>query len=462
MLEDDFTWVLKKALAGNGLAPSEAAVRAGIDAEAANALPAARARFQRYLAAQRPAPVEVRAVASRPGRFERLFGGPPRRPDEPITRREMDLAASIQRVTEDIMLRAARHVHEQTRLRNLCLAGGVALNCVGNGRLLSEGPFERIWIQPAAGDAGGALGVALWIWHQLLGAPRRGEPSDAQGGSLLGPAFRAADIQAFLDAAGAVYRRFDDPAALCRHVAERLASGEVVGWFQGRMEFGPRALGARSILADARRVEMQSLLNLKIKFRESFRPFAPAVLRDRANEYFDLPRGCESPYMLLVAPVAASQRLDGGAARREDAAARFGESSAIAPTAPPAELPAAAPADPRPEDWLARLGTPRTTIPGVTHVDATARVQTVDPARHGRFHALVEAFARLTGCPVLINTSFNVRGEPIVCAPREAYECFLATNMDALVLEDFVLVKSQQPRAAAHPIDEHLARFDPD
>lgn len=395
-------------------------------------------------------------------RFERLFGGPPRRPHEPITRREMDLAASIQRMTEDIMLRAARHVYRQTRLPNLCLAGGVALNCVGNGRLLSEGPFERIWIQPAAGDAGGALGVALWIWHQLLDAPRRVEPSDAQAGSLLGPAFCTADIQAFLDAAGAVYRRFDDPAALCRHVAERLASGEVVGWFQGHMEFGPRALGARSILADARRVEMQSLLNLKIKFRESFRPFAPAVLRDRASEYFDLPRDCESPYMLLVAPVAASQRLAAGAPRRDEAAARLGESSAVAPAAGPTSPSAAAPADPRPEDWLARLGTPRTTIPGVTHVDGSARVQTVDPARHGRFCALLEAFERLTGCPVLINTSFNVRGEPIVCAPHEAYECFMATNMDALVLEDFVLVKSEQPRAAMHPIDEHLARFDPD
>jgi carbamoyltransferase len=340
--------------------------------------------------------------------FDRLFGGPPRQPESPISQREMDLAASVQHVTEEIMLRAARHVHRQTGQKNLCLAGGVALNCVGNGRILREGPFERIWIQPAAGDAGGALGVALLIWHQLLDQPRAPVARDSQQGSLLGPSYDDQQIKTFLDAAGADYRQCYSDDELCREVAELLAAGKVVGWFQGRMEFGPRALGARSILGDARSRAMQSVMNLKIKFRESFRPFAPSVMEEHAGQYFELPTGQESPYMLLVAPVTAEQRLV---------------------------------ANGQPAMGLDKLKDCRSTIPAVTHVDYSARVQTVDADRHGRYRKLLEHFHERTGCPVLINTSFNVRGEPIVCTPAEAYRCFLSTHIDALVLERFVLVK---------------------
>ena len=346
--------------------------------------------------------------------FDRLFGGPPRQPESPLTQREMDIAASIQLVTEEIMLRIARHIHRQTGMNNLCLAGGVALNCVGNGRVLREGPFENIWIQPAAGDAGGALGVALFIWHQLLGQPRVAQPHDSQSGSLLGPSFEPAEIRAFLDRVGADYVECDSDEALCDQVADLLAAEKVVGWFQGRMEFGPRALGARSILGDARSRQMQSVMNLKIKFRESFRPFAPSVLEEHASEYFELPPGQESPYMLLVAPVQSGQRItsDAGTAA----------------------------------NGLDKLKACRSTIPAVTHVDYSARVQTVDAERHGRYRQLLERFHAKTGCPVLINTSFNVRGEPIVCTPAEAYRCFLSTHIDALVLERFVLVK--KPAAA--------------
>jgi carbamoyltransferase len=340
--------------------------------------------------------------------FDRLLGGPPRQPESSITQREMDLAASIQLVTEEIMLRAARHVHRQTGQRNLCLAGGVALNCVGNGRILREGPFEQIWIQPAAGDAGGALGVALFIWHQLLDQPRAPVARDRQQGSLLGPSYDDQQIKTFLDETGADYRQCYSDDELCREVAELLATGKVVGWFQGRMEFGPRALGARSILGDARSRAMQSVMNLKIKFRESFRPFAPSVLEERAGQYFELPTGHESPYMLLVAPVTAEQRLAAGG---------------------------------QPASGLDKLKDCRSTIPAVTHVDYSARVQTVDADRHGRYRKLLEHFHERTGCPVLINTSFNVRGEPIVCTPAEAYRCFLSTHIDALVLERFVLEK---------------------
>lgn len=361
-------------------------------------------------------------------RFERLFGGPPRKPQSPITQREMDLAASIQQVTEQVVLRAACHVHEKTGMKNLCLAGGVALNCVANGRLLREGPFERIWIQPAAGDAGGALGVALLVWHQLLQRPRDPLPHDAQQGSLLGPHFSDDQVQRFLDERRAVHHQLDDDT-LCCQTAEYLADGKVVGWMQGRMEFGPRALGARSILADPRRAEMQSLLNRKIKFRESFRPFAPAVLAEHASEYFDLPEGIESPYMLLVAPVRAEKRL---------------------PVSRPEAM------------GLAQLAEPRSVIPAVTHVDFSARLQTVDAARHGRFYRLLREFHRLTGCPVLINTSFNVRGQPIVCSPEDAYHCFMATNMDVLVMEHFVLHKQEQPGAKQYPVDDYLAQFPPD
>ena len=358
--------------------------------------------------------------------FDRLFGGPPRRQESPLSQREMDLAASIQVVTEEVMLRAGRHVHEQTGARNLCLAGGVALNCVGNGRLLREGPFDRIWIQPAAGDAGGALGVALLIWHQLLDQPRTPTQPDGQSGSLLGPEFSDVEIRRFLDAQGARYRTIEDDDALMHDVSELIAGEKVVGWFQGRMEFGPRALGSRSILGDARSERLQSVMNLKIKFRESFRPFAPVVLRERASEYFELPPGVESPYMLLVAKVSAAKL------RRDGATSAVG---------------------------LDKLKIPRSVVPAITHVDDSARVQTVDAERHGRLHHLMRAFEAKTGCPVLINTSFNVRGEPIVCSPEHAWRCFMATNMDALVLGRQLLLKAEQPNATEHTRDDYLAQF---
>ncbi len=358
--------------------------------------------------------------------FHRLFGGRPRRPESPLTQREMDLAASIQAVTEEVMLRAGRHVHEQTGAPDLCLAGGVALNCVANGRLLREGPFDRIWIQPAAGDAGGALGVALLIWHQLLDQPRTAASPDGQHGSLLGPEYSDDEIRVFLDARGAHYRTLSDDDTLMDAVSELISAEKVVGWFQGRMEFGPRALGSRSILGDARSERLQSVMNLKIKFRESFRPFAPVVLRERASEYFELPDGVESPYMLLVAKVASAKlRHDGG-------------TSAVG---------------------LDKLKIPRSVVPAITHVDDSARVQTVDAERHGRLYRLMRAFEARTGCPVLINTSFNVRGEPIVCSPEHAWRCFMATNMDVLVLGRQLLLKNEQPDATEHPLDDYLAQF---
>jgi len=362
-------------------------------------------------------------------RFDALFGGPPRRPEAPLTARELDLAASIQQVTETIMLRMARTLHAQTGLKNLCLAGGVALNCVGNGRLLREGPFERIWIQPAAGDAGGALGAALFVWHQLLENPRPPARPDAQAGSLLGPDCPPAEIEAELVARGAVYRRAADEAALCDETARLVAAGKVVGWVQGRMEYGPRALGSRSILGDARNPDMQSAMNLKIKFRESFRPFAPVVLAEHAAEYFELPAGAESPYMLLVAPVQ-------GARRRP-----FAESGAAG---------------------VARVREIRSDIPAVTHVDYSARVQTVDAVRNPRLHRLLRAFHGQTGCPVMINTSFNVRSEPIVCTPADAYRCFMATDLDALVLGDFILLKNAQPAGNRLDPRAHLEQFEVD
>ncbi len=358
-------------------------------------------------------------------RFERLFGGPPRRPESPIGQREMDLAASIQRVAEDVVLRAARHVRDRTGMKALCLAGGVALNCVANGRLLREGPFEQIWVQPAAGDAGGALGVALFIWHQLLGNPRVPRQPDGQSGSLLGPRFSDGQILDFLRSCGAKHRVYADEEELCRRVAELLAAEKVVGWFQGRMEFGPRALGSRSILGDARSGRMQSLMNLKIKFRESFRPFAPAVLAERAAEYFDIRPGQESPYMLLTAAVRNEKRRPCG----DDVAG------------------------------LEKLRQSRSVVPAVTHVDYSARVQTVDAVRHGRFYRLLKAFESATGCPVLINTSFNVRGEPIVCSPEDAYRCFVNTEIDALVLENCLLVKEEQTGAKRRRLEDYLSQF---
>jgi carbamoyltransferase len=361
-------------------------------------------------------------------RFDALFGGPPRRPESAITQREMDLAASIQSVTEDVMLKAARHVHRVTGLPRLCLAGGVALNCVANGRLRREGPFEDVWIQPAAGDAGGALGVALYVWHSLLGHARVAQPRDSMEGGWLGPSFDEARIRQFLDRDGIPYRPFATDDTLCGHVADLLARDLVIGWFQDRMEFGPRALGSRSIIGDARSPSQQSVLNLKIKFRESFRPFAPAVLEERAREYFDLPPAASSPYMMLVADVAADKRL------ATDPAAR----------------------------GFDKLKQIRSVFPAVTHVDGSARVQTVDATRHRRFHRLLQTFEERTGCPVLINTSFNVRGEPIVCTPEDAFRCFAATDMDVLVLERVVIEKSALPAHFRRDRTAYLSAFQPD
>jgi len=346
------------------------------------------------------------------GKFDALFGGPAREPETNLTQREMDLARSIQEVTEEVMLRLARTVHRETGAENLCLAGGVALNCVGNGRILREGPFQGLWIQPAAGDAGGAVGVALAAWHRLEGQPRRTDGlADAMRGAFLGPSFSNEEIERFLTRQGAPYARLTD-AELIDRVATDLESGKIVGWFQGRMEFGPRALGGRSILGDARNPEMQSVMNLKIKYRESFRPFAPAVMRERVADYFEM--DTDSPYMLLVAPVLEKRRLEATAA--QDTL------------------------------WgIERLRLQRSDIPAVTHLDYSARVQTVHEATNPRFHALLRAFDARTGCGVLVNTSFNVRGEPIVGSPADAYRCFMRTEIDVLVLENCVLEKAQQP-----------------
>jgi carbamoyltransferase len=350
------------------------------------------------------------------GKFEHLFDGPPRKPETPLTQREMDLARSIQDVTEEAMLRLAVSLHRDTGLENLCLAGGVALNCVGNGRILRDAPFKRLWIQPAAGDAGGAVGAALAAWHQYEGRPRIATgTSDGMSGAYLGPSYTNAEIEDFLARIGARYVRLDEEALLER-VTDQLACGRVVGWFHGRMEFGPRALGARSILGDPRNPKMQSVMNLKIKFRESFRPFAPSVLREYISDYFDA--DVDSPYMLLVAPVTEKHRTPLSA-----------ESQTL---------------------WgIDLLNVPRSTIPAVTHVDFSARIQTVHNETNPRYHKLHTVFNRKTGCPVLVNTSFNVRGEPIVCSPEEAYRCFMRTEIDLLVLENCLLHKSDQPPLAA-------------
>jgi len=349
----------------------------------------------RYFAFDRSASMTSRA-------FDALFGGPAREPEAALTQREMDLAASAQAVTEEIVLRIAAHAHALTGSHNLALAGGVALNCVALGRLQRESPFKNIWAQPAAGDAGAALGAALFAWHELLDRPRTALPGDSQRGSLLGPAVARGEVIERLRALGAPFHEPPDEAALCEKVAELLAQGRVVGHFAGRMELGPRALGNRSILADPRPPEMQSVLNAKIKFRESFRPFAPAVLREHVHEYFEWPRDTDSPYMSFVAHVHPSQRLPDR----------------------------------------------RSTIAAVTHLDYSARIQTVDAERHPRFHGLLSAFARLTGCPVLINTSLNVRGEPIVNSIDDAYRCLMSTGMDALVLEHVILYREEQPAHA--------------
>ena len=348
-------------------------------------------------------------------RFAGLFGGPAREAESPVTQREMDIAASIQAVTEEVVLRLGETVHRELGMERLCLAGGVALNCVANGLLLRDGPFSDIWIQPAAGDAGGAVGAALSVWYEYLDNPRTSNGRDHMAGAYLGPAFSGDDIRAALDAEGAVYTETSD-AELMPRLAEVLADECVVGWFQGRMEFGPRALGGRSIIGDPRSQAMQSVMNLKIKYRESFRPFAPSVLAERVSEYFEIEH--DSPYMLLVAPVRDGLRIP----MTDEEQARFG---------------------------IDKLNVPRSEIPAVTHVDYSARLQTVHRDTNPRYHALLEHFAERTGCPVLINTSFNVRGEPIVCTPEDAYRCFMRTEMDYLVVENFLLAKGDQPEREA-------------
>ncbi len=358
-------------------------------------------------------------------RFAKLFGGPARKPETPITQREMDLARSVQVVTEEILLRMARHVQRETKMKHLVLAGGVALNCVGNGRLLREGSFDDVWIQPAAGDAGGALGAALYTWYRYLGNARSASQShDRQRGSYLGPAFDNEALAAFLHEKNLPCKKLDD-VELPVVVAELLAEQNVVGWFQGRMEFGPRALGSRSILGDARSPKMQALMNLKIKFRESFRPFAPAVLAEKVSEYFWLDRA--SPYMMLVAPVLEKWRTP----QSENGALGFEQLKVL-----------------------------RSAFPAVTHVDYSARVQTVSGEEHPRFYELLKKFEAITGCPMLINTSFNVRGEPIVCAPEHAYACFMRTNMDYLVLGNFLLDKKAQPAWAQEEDWERVLELD--
>ncbi len=345
------------------------------------------------------------------GRFDKLFGGPPRKPETAITQREMDLASSIQAVTEEIMLKMAAHVQKQTGMKRLVLAGGVALNCVANGRLLREGPFEDIWIQPAAGDAGGALGAALYAWHCYLGNERYVKGEDRQKASFLGPGFQDDEIERFLVENDMPFRRLAADEAP-KTAARLIAEGKVVGWFQGRMEFGPRALGSRSIIGDARSPEMQSLMNLKIKFRESFRPFAPTVLLERAPDYFEIDR--ESPYMLLTAMVRPERRRE----LTDDELAAAG---------------------------LDKLKVARSQVPAITHVDCSARLQTVKREDSPIYYDMIKAFEDMTGCPVIINTSFNVRGEPIVCTPGEAYRCFMRTRMDCLVMGNFLLDKKDQP-----------------
>jgi carbamoyltransferase len=349
-------------------------------------------------------------------KFERLFGERRREAESEISEHYMDIAASVQEVTEEIMVRCARHVQKTTGMNKLCLAGGVALNCVGNGRILSEGVFDDMWIQPASNDAGGALGVAQFIWHQLLDQSRKVSPGDGQKGSLLGPRFDHEACLEIVTREGARFDRIESEDARAHWIAERIAEGKVVGVMQGRMEFGPRALGCRSILGDPRSEKMQRLINLKIKYRESFRPFAPSVLQERASDWFEFEPGQESPYMLLVTDVRKSKQRASG-----DHAAR----------------------------GLDRLQVARSEIPAVTHVDASARVQTIDPERHGFYYKVVAAFEALTGCPMVVNTSFNVRGEPIVCSPDDAHRCFMSTEMEALVMEDLVLLKSEQERGGA-------------
>ena len=344
-------------------------------------------------------------------RFSKLFGGPPRKPESKIKQREMDMAASIQAVTEDIIMRMVRHVHHETNQKDLCLAGGVALNCVANSRILRDGPFKDIWIQPAAGDAGGAVGAALSVWHRYLGNERPVPKGyDSMRGSYLGPSFSNKTIKTFLDNKGYPYNDLNS-AKRAQIIAEQISEGKIVGYMTGHMEFGPRALGARSILGDSRHQETQTVMNLKIKYRESFRPFAPSVLEEKASEYFDTQR--PSPYMLLVANVREERRL---------------------PQPSRQEMP-----------MLERLKVKRSDIPAVTHLDYSARFQTVNQKDKPDYHKVISEFEKLTGCAVIVNTSFNVRGEPIICSPEDAYQCFMRTEMDVLVIEDCILFKEEQP-----------------
>jgi carbamoyltransferase len=370
-------------------------------------------------------------------RFHDLFGGPPRQPDTRLEQRHMDLAASIQKVTEEAMLRIGRELHRQTEMKNLVMAGGVALNCVANGRLLREGPFENIWIQPAAGDAGGALGSALFVWYQLLNKPRSTNGQDAQMGSFLGPRYATSEIEQFLNQTGARYHYFSDEVKLLEHVARAMTEEKAVGWFHGRMEFGPRALGARSIIGDPRSTKLQAVMNLKVKFRESFRPFAPCVLREHVHEWFQMRSYEDAPYMLMVAPVLEKHRRALSTEELETMRC-----------------------DP---DLMQRVNIPRSTVPAITHVDYSARAQTVDE-RHGRFYRLMQKFYEQTGCPIIVNTSFNLSWEPIVRSPQEAYHTFMQSELDVLVLEDFVLHKSEQPvglKVWAEP-DHYGAPMTPD
>jgi carbamoyltransferase len=358
------------------------------------------------------------------GKFADLFGGPARESESNLGQREMDLAASVQKVTEDIMLRMTRHIHKETGLENLCLAGGVALNCVANGKVLKDGHFKNIWIQPASGDAGGALGAALIGWHHVANKPRKPRYPDSQSGSYLGSDLPPEEVKAALDTLGAVYEYLPDEDALCARVAGLLAEGNVVGHVYGRMEYGPRALGHRSILGDPRNTQMQAQMNLKVKFRESFRPFAPSVLRDRVSEYFDL--DSDSPYMLIVAPVKEDIRKP----ITENEQQLFG---------------------------IEKLNCIRSELPSITHVDYSARVQTVTPEQSPRYHRLISAFEKLTGCPVLVNTSFNIRGEPIVHDTNDAYRCFMFTDMEALVVGNCLCLKKQQPPMSG--VEEYKAQF---
>jgi carbamoyltransferase len=365
--------------------------------------------------------------------FAALFDGPPRRPEDTITQREMDLAASVQKVTEEIVLRMARHARQLTGKKNLVLAGGVALNCVANGVLLRERIFEDIWVPSAAGDAGGALGAALLVSHQLLDAPRSRLGGDSLKGALLGPKFADADIRAFLDSARIPFHHYTGEPELLGAVVSAMLEGKIVGWFQDRMEFGPRALGCRSIIGDPRSPAMQTQMNVRIKFRESFRPFAPSCLAEDAADWFELDR--ESPYMLLVAPVLEKHR------------AVLTEEQRTAMRDP---------------DLRKRVNVPRSSVPAITHVDYSARIQTVDEKRNGRYARLIAEFKRRTGCGMIVNTSFNIRGEPLVCTPQDAYRCFMACDMDVLVLENCVLYKTEQPALSEEERNRYISSFNLD